>query len=60
MGFKTLINGEALLNAFKNIQQVKNSKKTLSLFAVFMLFGANLLMAQSTSTTTVGSTAADK
>jgi len=60
MGFKTLINGEALLNAFKNIQQVKNSKKTLSLFAVFMLFGTNLVTAQSTGTATAGSTATDK
>jgi len=43
MGFKKLI----------------NSKKTLSLFAVFMLFGTNLLMAQSTGAATAG-TAADK
>jgi len=49
MGFKKLINGEALLNTFKNIQQVKTSKKTLSLAAMFMLFGTDVLMAQGTT-----------
>jgi cytochrome c oxidase subunit 2 len=46
MGFKKLIIGEALLNTFKNKQLVKNSKKTLALFAAFTLLGTNLLMAQ--------------
>jgi cytochrome c oxidase subunit 2 len=44
MGFKKLI----------------NSKKTLSLFAAFMLLGTNLLMAQDTGTAAAGSTTADK
>jgi cytochrome c oxidase subunit 2 len=60
MGFKKLINGEAFLNTFKNIQRVKNSKKILSLFAVFLLSGTNLLMAQSTDAAASGSSAADK
>jgi cytochrome c oxidase subunit 2 len=60
MGFKKLINGEALLNTFKNIQQVKNSKKILSLFAAFVLFGTNMLMAQSTDAPAAGSATANK
>lgn len=50
MGFKQLINGEALLNTFKNKQLVKNSKKISSFFAVLMLSGTSLVMAQSAST----------
>jgi len=60
MGFKKLINGEALLNTFKNIQLVKNSKKTLSLFALLVLFGNNLLMAQSTGGTALDGSTTDK
>ncbi len=60
MGFKKLINGEALLNTFKNIQLVKNYKKMLSLFAVFVLLGNNLLMAQSTGGTAVDGSTTDK
>ena len=58
MGFRKLITGEALLNTFKNKQQVKNSKKTLSLFAAFMLLGTNALMAQTAGAAT--DAAADK
>jgi cytochrome c oxidase subunit 2 len=46
MGFKNLINGGALLNTFENKPPVKTSKKILSLFTAFMLFGTNMLMAQ--------------
>ncbi|MFI5138290.1 MAG: cytochrome c oxidase subunit II transmembrane domain-containing protein, partial [Sphingobacteriales bacterium] len=60
MGFKKLIHGEALLNAFKNIQRVKNSKKILSLFAVFLLSGTNLLMAQSTDAAASGNSKASQ
>jgi cytochrome c oxidase subunit 2 len=44
MGFKKLI----------------NSKKMLSLFAAFVLFGTNMLMAQSTDATAAGSATANK
>ncbi|GAC1308319.1 MAG: cytochrome c oxidase subunit II [Mucilaginibacter sp.] len=50
MGFKQIINGEALLNIFKNKQLVKTSKKLSSFFAVLMLSGTSLVMAQSVST----------
>ncbi|MDB5123798.1 MAG: hypothetical protein JWP94_1927 [Mucilaginibacter sp.] len=50
MGFKQLINGGTLLNTFKNKQLVKNSKKLSSFFAVLMLSGTSLVMAQSVST----------
>jgi cytochrome c oxidase subunit 2 len=50
MGFKQLINGIALLNTFKNKHLVKNSKKLASFFAVLMLSGTSLVMAQSVST----------
>jgi cytochrome c oxidase subunit 2 len=50
MGFKQIINGEALLNTFKNKQLVKSSKKISSIFAVLMLSGTSLVMAQSVST----------
>ncbi|MBS1527982.1 MAG: cytochrome c oxidase subunit II [Bacteroidetes bacterium] len=46
MGFRNFINGEAHLNTFKNKQLVKNSKKIISLAAVFLLLGTNVLMAQ--------------
>jgi cytochrome c oxidase subunit 2 len=59
MGFKQLINGEALLNTFKNEYLVKNSKKIQSLLAVLMLSGTSLVMAQSASTA-ASVTAADK
>jgi len=39
---------------------VKNSKKTLSLFAVFVLFGTDLVMAQSADTAVAGGTPTDK
>ncbi len=60
MGFKKLINGEAFLNTFKNIQQVKNSKKTLSLFAALTLLGISQVMAQSTGATAVDGSTVDK
>ena len=46
MGFRKFINGEALLNTFKNKQLVKHSKKLLSLFAALTLLGTNVVMAQ--------------
>jgi cytochrome c oxidase subunit 2 len=60
MAFKKLINGGAFLNTFKNKLPVKNSKKTLSVFAAFMLLGTDLLMAQDTGTAAADSTTADK
>ncbi len=54
MGFKKLINGEALLNTFKNIQRVKNSTKRYRFLPHLYLLGNNLLMAQSTGSTTLG------
>lgn len=49
MGFRHLINGGALLNAYKYLQKVKNSKKTQTFFAAFVLFGTNQLMAQTSA-----------
>jgi cytochrome c oxidase subunit II len=60
MGFKKLINGEALFNTFKNIQQVKNYKKILSLVTMFMIFGTDVLMAQGTGAGTAAPAATDK
>jgi cytochrome c oxidase subunit 2 len=56
MGLKNLINGGALLNTLKSKLPVKNSKKILSILAVFMLLGTNLLFAQA-ATTEPGTTA---
>ena len=58
MGFKKIINGEALLNTFKNIQPVKNSKKALLLFSALTLFGVSNAMAQTVADPAAGGTAA--
>lgn len=52
MGFKNLINGGALLNTFKRILPVKNSKKIAALFATILLGGTQMLMAQTAASGT--------
>jgi len=61
MGFKNLINGEALLNTLKRKLPVKNSKKIAALFATFLLGGTHMLMAQTAdATATAAATNEDK
>lgn len=60
MGFKKLINGGALLNTSKDNPSVKNSKKLISLFAAFLLFGTQMVMAQEASTNAAADASAQK
>lgn len=60
MGFKKLINGGALLNTSENNPPVKNSKKLLSFFAAFVLFGTHAVMAQEASPNAAADASAQK
>jgi len=60
MGFRNLINGEALLNTFKRKLPVKNSKKIAALFATLLLGGTQMLMAQTADATATAATDEDK